>query len=151
MAYDEGRVKDLVEKLKKGEITPKEAKEGMKERGLSEQETWEQWILFFIVLVTYFSLCLLPTIVRTNKLESLEFFAQPQVIYLPTIVIYASIILLAIATFFGVWMNYLHRKKGGLKETGETIIFYIEGPYHIMRHPGGFFFDDVVYFAIHYP
>ena len=38
MAHDEGRVKDLVEKLKKGEITPKEALKELQKRGLLEKE-----------------------------------------------------------------------------------------------------------------
>ena len=54
------------------------------------------------------------------------------------VVIYISLILLAIGTFFGVWMNYSHRKRGGLKGSDEAIIFYRVGPYSIMRHPGVF-------------
>ena len=37
MEKREGKVKDLVEKLQAGEITPKEAKKEMKKRGVSEQ------------------------------------------------------------------------------------------------------------------
>lgn len=37
MEKKEGRVKDLVEKLRRGELTPKEAKKILEERGLREQ------------------------------------------------------------------------------------------------------------------
>ena len=138
MASNEGKVKDLVEKLKSGEITKKEAKRIMTDRGLCEQESWTWGFLTLIVFVVYFSLCLLSVIAKTSKIGSLEFFAQLPVIHLPMIVIYASIILLIIGTVLSAWANILHRKKGGFKETGETIIFYREGPFRIMRHPCGF-------------
>ena len=59
MPVDEGRVKDLVEKLKEGEITPKEAKEEMKKRGVSEQAFfggWAGWPSLFIAFGAYFVL-----------------------------------------------------------------------------------------------
>ncbi len=53
MAYDDGQVKDLVEKLQAGELTPKEAKKRLKERGLLEKEAWEiiPWVVYFILLI----------------------------------------------------------------------------------------------------
>ena len=131
MEKREGKVKDLVEKLQAGELTPKEAKRGMKKRGLSEQESWKWGLSGFIVWATYFILWL-PL--------NLKFSAQLPIIHFPGIVIYVSLVLLAIGTFFALWLDYSHRKKGGLKESGETIIFYRDGPLRIMRHPGGFGF-----------
>jgi len=131
MEKREGKVKDLVVKLQRGEITIKEAKEEMHRRGLSEQESLK-WIIYSgIVWVTYFVLWL--------PLSS-KFSAQLPTISFPAIVIYISAFLLALGTFVMVWMHRSHCKKGGLKESGETVIFYNEGPYKIMRHPGAFGF-----------
>ena len=131
MEKRESKVKDLVEKLKRGEITKKEAKKIMTERGLREQESWKWWLSAFIVWVTYFILWL-PLNFKVS--------AQLTVIYFPAIVIYISLIILAFGTFVGVWMHYSHCKKGGLKGSDETVIFYRSGPYSIMRHPGVFGF-----------
>lgn len=51
-----------------------------------------------------------------------------------------SLILLAIGTVFLLWVEYAHRKRGGLKGSADTIIFYRDGLYGIIRHPGVFGF-----------
>lgn len=130
----EGRVKDLVEKLRRGEITIKEAKKEMHRRGLSEQESLKWWIYAFVIWIAYFALWI-PL--------SLRFSAQLLTVFFPTIVISVSIVLLVIAIFIAVWMHRCHCRWGGLKEAGETLIFYVEGPYRIMRHPGAFGFMTV--------
>ena len=146
MPVDEGRVKDLVEKLERGEITPKEAKEGMNKRGVSEQNflggcVWVGWPSLFIAFSAYFVLWLLPTWSRQFKFGFLEFFAQVPAIHFPAIVIYISLILLVVfGIFVMVWHIYLHRTRGGLKIEGETIIFYKAGPNCVMRNPGNFGF-----------
>ena len=123
----EGKVKDIAEKLKRGEITPEEAYKRLKERGLSEEESsWKCWISTFIIWAAYFILWL-PL--------NFRFSAQLSVIHFPAIVIYISAALVAIGTFFLAWAGCSHRKRGGLKKADETIIFYREGPYRIMRHP----------------
>lgn len=129
MEKREGKVKDLIRKLQRGELTPKEVKKIFKEGGLREQESWKWKIFGFIIYAAYFILCFPLNIM---------FSAQLPAIHFPVIVIYISIILVAIGTFFGVWMIYSHRKKGGLKSSDVTIIFYGVGPYSIMRHPGVF-------------
>ena len=129
MEKREGRVKDLVEKLQAGELTPKEVKKEMKKRGLREQESWKWAVAYFMVWVIYIILWL-----------PLNFKFSPQLLAIrfPSIVIYISIVLLAFGTFVGVWMHCSHCKKGGLKGSDETVIFYRSGPYSIMRHPGVF-------------
>jgi len=134
MEKREGKVGDLVEKLQKGELTPKETLKKLEERGLTEKESWE-----FIPWVIYFILCLLPLMSKQVKLDFLEFFAQLPAFHFPAIVIYISLVLLAIGTFFIVWQIHSHRKRGGLK-ADETIILYKVGLYRIMRHPGAFGF-----------
>jgi protein-S-isoprenylcysteine O-methyltransferase Ste14 len=146
MAYDEGRVKDLVEKLKKGEITPKEAKEGMKTRGVSEQNffggwVWVGWPSLFIAFGVYFVLWLFLGLPEDLKPSFLRFSIQLPAINFPAVVIYISLVLLVVfGIFVMVWHIYLHRTRGGLKIEGETIIFYKAGPNCVMRNPGNFGF-----------
>jgi len=130
----ESKVKDLAEKLQRGELTPKEALRKLKERGLTEKEAWEiiPWMIYLI-------LCLLPLAARQSGLDSLAFFAQLPAIRFPATAIYISVVLVAIGTFFLIWQIQSHRKRGGLK-ADETIILYKVGLYRIMRHPGGFGF-----------
>jgi protein-S-isoprenylcysteine O-methyltransferase Ste14 len=128
---EESKVKDLVEKLQAGKLTPKEAKREMKRRRLSTEGSWKGVAAYFMVWVAYIILWL-PF--------NFKFSAQLLAIRFPTIVIYISIVLLVFGTFVGVRMHYLHCKKGGLKGSDETIIFYRSGPYSVMRHPGVFNF-----------
>ena len=131
MEKRESKVNDLVEKLHAGELTPKEVKREMKKRGFREQESWKWRISIFGSWMTYFILWL-PL--------NFKFAAQLPVIRFPASVIYVSVVFIVIGTFFAIWMHYSHCKRGGLKGSDETIIFYKEGPYSIMRHPGGFGF-----------
>ncbi len=132
-----GKVKDLAEKLQRGELTPKETLKKLKERKLTEGtwgRSWERkvsmvsdiilWILYFILW--------LPL--------NFKFSAQLLVIHFPAILIYISIVLLAIGTFWGIWGIHLHRTRGGLEKIDEAIILYKEGAYRIIRHPQAFGF-----------
>ena len=122
MPVDEGRVKDLVEKLQAGELTPKEAKKRLKERGLLEKEAWEiiPWVVYFILWLPFNSMF-------SDQLPAISF---------PPIVIYISVIVVVLGMILGVWATYLHYKIGGLKHD-ETIYLFKEGPYRVMRHPAG--------------
>ena len=130
----ENKVKDLVEKLQKGEITSKETLKKLKERKLTEG-TWGKWKwegrALNILWIVYFVLWL-PL--------NFKFSAQLLVIHFPAILIYISIVLLAIGTFFLVWSVYYHRTRGGLEKLDEAIILYKEGAYCIIRHPQAFGF-----------
>jgi len=122
MAYDDGQVKDLVEKLQAGELTPKEAKKRLKERGLLEKEAWEiiPWVIYFILWLPL-------NFMFSDQLPAVQF---------PAIVIYISVIVVVLGMILGVWATYLHYKIGGLKHD-ETIYLFKEGPYRVMRHPAG--------------
>jgi len=137
MEKKEGKVKDLVEELQRGEITSKEALKKLEERRLTEGTVGGSWesTLGFIPWVIHFILWLLPTWARHFKLDFLEWFAQLRTITIPSVAIYISIVFIVVGTFFLVWGILSHRKKGGLKKTGEAIILYKEGPYSFMRHP----------------
>ncbi|MBN1762073.1 MAG: hypothetical protein JW878_03185 [Methanomicrobia archaeon] len=119
---DEIRVKELMEKLRVDEITPKEAFRELQNRGLLEQERWEiiPWVLYFILW--------LPL--------NFTFSGQLSAIRFPPIIIYVSLGFLALGTYFAAWVMYSHRKRGGLLKADETITFYKTGLYRIMRHPG---------------
>jgi len=134
------KVEDLKEKLLRRELTQKQAKEILHERGLGEQESWKWWASFIMVWAAYFILWLLPSLARSSRLEFLEFFTRLPAFRFPVLVIYISVAFLATAVLLGIWMHFSHRKWGGLVESGETVIFYRKGPFRIMRHPGVFSF-----------
>lgn len=46
-----------------------------------------------------------------------------------------SIALVAIGTLFIIWGCVSHHKRGGLHMADETLIFYREGLFRVMRHP----------------
>lgn len=118
----------------------------MRKRGLSEQESLKWWLLTVVVWGAYLLCWLLPVLPDDLKPGFLRFLSGMPAISFPPTAICSSAVFLAFATALLVWMNVLHRRKGGLKETGETIIFYKEGPFLIMRHPGIFGF--IAYFAL---
>jgi len=122
MPVDEGQVKDLVEKLQAGELTPKEAKKRLKERGLLEKEAWEiiPWAIYFILW--------LPL--------NFKFSDQLPAIHFPLVIICISIVLSALGIYIGIWATRMHYKRGGLKHD-ETVILIKDGPYSVMRHSAG--------------
>jgi protein-S-isoprenylcysteine O-methyltransferase Ste14 len=128
MGERESKVKDLEEKLKRGELTPKEVKKNLKERGLVGQESWKWRVSYLFIMIAYFVLCPMP----------LPLKSQLQRIPFPIVVIYGSLIPLGIGTLLAIWMHITHSKKGGLKGSDETVIFYRDSPYNVMRHPGIF-------------
>jgi len=137
MEKKKDKVKDLVEELQRGELTPKGAFKKLEERKLTEGTQGGSWefILGFIPWIIYFILWLLPTWARHFNLDFLEWFAHLRAITFPSVAIYISIVLVVVGTFFLAWGMLSHRKRGGLKKVDEAIILYKEGPYSVMRHP----------------
>ncbi len=137
MQKKEGKVKDLVEELQRGELTSTGALKILEERKLTEGTQGRAWefILGFITWGIYIMLWLLPTWATHPKLDFLGWFARLRTITIPLIAIYISIVLIVVGTFFLAWGMLSHRKRGGLKKVDEAIILYKEGPYSIMRHP----------------
>ena len=125
----EGQVKDLVNKLERGEITSKDARKELGKRGLLEPERWE-----IIPWMAYFVLWLLPLVSSQLKLDFLAFFAQLPSISFPAIVIYISLAIGFLGILLGIWATRMHYKRGGLNHD-ETVILLKEGPYRVMRHP----------------
>ena len=125
----EGQVKDLVNKLERGEMTSKDARKELGKRGLLEPETWE-----IIPWMAYLVLWLLPFVSSQLKLDFLAFFAQLPSISFPAIVIYISLAIGLLGILLGIWVSVMHYKRGGLNHD-ETVILLEEGPYGVMRHP----------------
>jgi hypothetical protein len=117
----EGKIKDLVEKLKRGEITSKDAFKELGKRGLLESERWEiiPWVVYFVFL-------LLPAVSSQFKLDFLAFFAQLPSISFPAIVIYVLLAIPFLGILVGIWATRIHYKKGGLNHD-ETVILFKEG------------------------
>lgn len=119
----------MVEKLKRGEITSKDALKELGKRGLLESERWEiiPWVVYFVFL-------LLPAVSRQFKLDFLAFFAQPPSISFSAIVIYVLLAIAFLGILVGIWATRIQYKKGGLNHD-ETVILFKEGPYRVMRPP----------------
>jgi len=117
---EESRVKDLVEKLHTGGITPKEALKELRKRRLREQERWEivPWVIYFILWLPL-------NFTFSDQLPAIQF---------PLFIICILIVLSGLGIFLGVWATRMHFKRGGL-EHDETVILIKDGPYSIMRHP----------------
>lgn len=131
MEKREGEVKDLAEKVRKGDITPKEAQRELRKRGLGHEETWKDFAPF----VVWGILCFLPAAAKGTGIGILSFFAQLPTIEFPAIVIYLSIILFIAAIPLGAWFTYDQNKKGGCGSEDHTVILLKNGPHAIVRHP----------------
>jgi protein-S-isoprenylcysteine O-methyltransferase Ste14 len=133
MGANESKVKDLGEKLRKGEITSDEAQRELRKIGLGHEETWKD----FIGYVVWGILCFLPVIARETGLGFLSFFAQLPAIEFPAIVVYLSIILFIIMIPLTAWGMYFNSRKGGCRSEDHTVMLLKRGPYAIVRHPSG--------------
>jgi len=128
----EDTVKDLAEKLGKGEITSDEARRELRKRGLGHEETWKD----FIGYVVWGILCFLPAAAKGVGIGVLSFLAQLPTIEFPAIVIYLSIVLFIAAIPLVAWFTYFNTKKGGCHSEDHTVILLKSGPYAVVRHPG---------------
>ena len=133
MEKRESKVKDLAEKLRKGEITPEEAQRELRKRGLGHEETWKD----FVWHVVWGILCFLPAIAKGTGIEILSLFARLPAMEFPPIVIYLSITLFIAMIPLAVWGFYFNSKKGGCGSEDHTVILLKNGPYGIVRHPAG--------------
>jgi len=102
MVEKEGRVKDLVEKLKKGEITSEEVLQELKKRKLVEKQRWEiiPWVIWFILILPF-------NIMFPDQLPAIRF---------PLFIICISIVLSGVGMYIGICSIRIHYKIGGLKD-----------------------------------
>lgn len=135
----EDLVKDLVEKVKRGELTPKEAKAEVLKIGLHHKKyEYKHARAIGLSVITGILLCFLPFIAKQTGLKFLSFFAQLPSITFPPIVIYLVVAIVLFINALGFYGMYLRIKKGGTRDEDEPIILIREGPYAIMRHPNDF-------------
>jgi protein-S-isoprenylcysteine O-methyltransferase Ste14 len=135
MAENEGKVKDLIEKLNQGEMTSKEALQELRKRKLVESEKWE-----IVIWILYIALWLPFNILYREQLPSIR---------IPLWIIFISIILSGLGMAIGIWATRMHYKSGGLKDD-QTVVLIKEGPYSVVRHPAMgvmflFFFLPIIF------
>jgi protein-S-isoprenylcysteine O-methyltransferase Ste14 len=133
---DDGKVRDIQERLQKGEINHKEAYKLLIETELTEKGANIGVLVFFIAgWFAFFALWLLPPIAKALNLDFLAFFSGLRSFTIPLVVIYVSMVIVALGTVLFIWANYTHKVRGGLKNPGVTITFHREGLYKFVRHP----------------
>lgn len=110
---DEGLVRDLAEKLKKGELTRREVKRELKKMGLhhmSLRHILTSLVGFAMLIPIYIS-----TIAKHSKLDALAFFAQLPTIDFPLIVKILTSIFIAVGLFMTAYASHLLSTKGGTR------------------------------------
>lgn len=129
---EEGEVKDLTEKLKRGELTSEEVLEEMKKRGLYHH-TGEPipGTYALCAIVAWCILCFLPYI-------SILLGLKPQevpLIEIPPVISYLAFFFAIIMVPLLFYSVYLREKRSITGD--ETIILVRTGAYGIVRHPAG--------------
>lgn len=126
----EGEVKDLVEKLKKGEITKKEVLEEMKKRGLYHHAGEPIPGIFAIgAMIVWGALCFFPVICKLLNLNIAEIPSMQMPLEI-TYIVFLFAVAVTPPLFYSVYL----REK--MSETGdENIILVKVGAYRIVRHP----------------
>jgi protein-S-isoprenylcysteine O-methyltransferase Ste14 len=155
---DDGKIRDIEDRLQKGEINHKEAYKLLIKTELIEKGAIIGLFVFSIAIwIASFALWLLPPISKSLNLDFLEFFSGLQSFTIPLVVIYVSIFIVALGTVLFIWANHTHKIRGGLKRPGVTITLHREGLYKFVRHPqtlgGGtwfIFFPVIISQYIHF-
>ena len=129
---DNGSMKELVEKLEMGEITPKDTVKILQESGLTEKAILKGGAWSYLLWVIP---CFLPGFAKLTGLEILRVFAELPRMHFPSTVIYLSILLFIAAIPLTASGMYFNVKKGGCRTEDHTVILIKDGPYKIVRHP----------------
>lgn len=95
----EGMVRDLADRVKRGELTPEEAKEEVLKMGVHQEyeNKYAKSVRFFVI--TGGLLCFLPFIAKQTGLKVLSFLTQIPSITFPPIVIYGVVASLFSSTY----------------------------------------------------
>jgi len=157
ISKDEGKVKDLVEKLERGEITKKEAIRELYRRGLQHGRYGHFWLMS-LSMVAWGVLCFVSGIAKATNIPILELFVQlPAISFLP-IIAYLALVLVFSSFAVALYATYFRAVMGGCgwKGESETVTFVRRGPYKIMRHPAvlgfcGIFVFLTVFLSEHVP
>ena len=129
---DDGSVKDLVDKIEMGEITPKDTVKILQERGLTEKAVLRGGAWSYLLWVIP---CFLPGFAKLTDLEILRVFAELPRMHFPSAVIYLSVLLFIAAIPLTASGMYFNVRKGGCRTEDHTVILIKGGPYRIVRHP----------------
>jgi protein-S-isoprenylcysteine O-methyltransferase Ste14 len=127
---EEGEVKDLVEKLRRGELTRDDVLEEMRKRGLFHHAYEPIPGMFSMIVVTVWGvLCFLPVICEVFNLGIPE-IPSIQVPFEMACLSFLFSIIMAPPLFYSA---YLREKRSITGD--ENIILVKEGAYGIVRHP----------------
>ncbi len=125
-------VRELAEKLKEGEVTPKEAIRTLEKWGLTEKAVLRYGALGYLIWIVP---CFLPWLAKSYRWQALSFLADLPRIEFPPIVMYLSIALFVAALPLTAWGIYYNSRKGGCSNEDNTVVLLKSGPYAIVRHP----------------
>jgi protein-S-isoprenylcysteine O-methyltransferase Ste14 len=137
----EGLVKDLAEKVKRGELKPEGAKKEVLRRRLRYVQykrgsyKFKYHLISPLLAILGTALCVLPFIAKQTGWGELSSFAQLPSIDFPLIVKISMFAFFIILFGVGRYTSHLRKKKGGTSDRRETVIFIRGGPYKVMRHP----------------
>ena len=120
MPVDEGRVKDLVEKLKRGEITKKEAIQELCRRGLQHGQYGHSWLMS-LSMVAWGVLCFISGIAKATDIPILELFVQLPVISFSPIIAYLALVLVFSGFAVALYATYFRAAMGGCDWKGESV------------------------------
>lgn len=136
MTQEEEKVEELAEKVRRGELTPKQVGQEMEKRGLLAHAGELLPGMYSVTgLIIWGLLCFFPPILTEVFEITLPTFLtqQPEIVF-PTPIRWAAVILfLGLFYFFG-YSAYVRKRKGGGTEE-HTVFVVKEGPYGIVRHP----------------
>jgi len=135
MKNSNGEVEDLIEKLKKKEITSKEIIKTLNERNLSEKAIFKGAGWGYLIWIV---LCFLPALAKYTNWEYISFLNKIPSFEIPNILIYISIAFFISAIILTAWSTYYNIKKGGVSSEDYTLILFKSGPYKLLRHPSHF-------------
>jgi len=132
MRQSKGEIEDLIDKLKKEEITPKEIIKTLDERKLSEKAILKGGPWVYLIWVV---LCFLPAVAKYSQWKYLGFLNKIPSFGIPNILIYISIAFFVSAVILTVWSSQYNIRKGGVHSEDYTVILFKSGPYKLLRHP----------------
>jgi protein-S-isoprenylcysteine O-methyltransferase Ste14 len=136
MTLEEKEVEDLAEKVRRGELTPKEVGQEMERRGLLAH-AGELFPGMYSVtgLIIWALLCFFPPILtEVFKITLPAFITQQPEIVFPTLIRWVAVILFFSFFYFFGYGSYVRKRNGGGTEE-HTVFVVKEGPYGIVRHP----------------
>jgi|GEM_PF-1403996 len=132
MKNDDGEVNDLLDKLKKQKIQPKEIIKILDERKLSEKAISKLgWWIYLIWII----LCFSPALAKYSQWKYISFLNKIPSYIFPNIVIYIAVAFFIGALILTVWSSQYNIRKGGVRSEDYTIILFRSGPYRLLRDP----------------